>query len=98
MPNRMYIGYSSQIFSRHSSTCSMSRPIGFTLISILVIPTIIAALIGCGDSQYRRAASELAVKLHNHSEVPASEATGQPVKARFANLQAAPNVARRIIY
>jgi uncharacterized coiled-coil protein SlyX len=76
----------------------MSRPIGFTLISILIIPTIIAALFGCGDTQYRRAASELAPKLHNHAEVPASEATGQPVKARFVNLQAAPNVARRIIY
>src|SRR5712675_1578732 len=76
----------------------MSRPIGFTLISILVIPTIVAALIGCGDTQYRRAAFESAAKLHNHSEVPASVATGQTVKARFVNLQAAPNVARRIIY
>ena len=68
------------------------------LISNFFIPTIITALIGCGDVQNRRAASESRAKLTNHSEVPASAAIGQQVKARFVNLQAAPNLTRRIIY
>jgi uncharacterized coiled-coil protein SlyX len=76
----------------------MSRPIRFTLVSILVVAASIAALIGCGDIQNRRAASELAVQVHNHAEVPASAAKRTAGEARFVALQAAPNVARRIIY
>src|SRR5215212_4990817 len=75
-----------------SSTCFMSRPLGFALISVLVIPTIIAALIGCGDTQNRRAISESRDALTNHAKpATAEEATEQRVKARFVNLQAAPS-------
>jgi hypothetical protein len=76
----------------------MSRPIGLTSISILAIPTIIAALIGCGDVQNRRAVSESAAGLTSRSQVKESAEIGQQVKARFVGLQSAAKVARRIIY
>lgn len=76
----------------------MSRSIAFNLISIFAIPTIIATLTGCGDTQSHRAASDLNVKLHSHVELPASSAPAQPAKAKLVNFQAAPKVARRIIY
>src|SRR5262245_8866312 len=90
--------FSKKLFSNSASMYSLSRPIRFTLISVIATSTIIAAMIGCGDMQNRRAASDSMAKQSGYAEVPATAADKQPAKARFANFQNAQNMARRIIY